>query len=103
MCQTLPLLLPVGIEPQFDDPSPSATLRPLGSARPIHLAPSTSVHFVGTVSSPYSPLSRAHPKLPYYCLLNVADVVVPPPPSQGLPCEQGRTPSPHLRSIHHVY
>ena len=50
--RTLPLLLPAGVEPQFEVASPSITLRLHGSARLIPLGPSTSVQFIGTVPSP---------------------------------------------------
>ena len=91
MRQTLPQLLPVSVEHQFDDPTPSATLRPHSNARPIHLAPSTSIQFIGTMSSPCSPLSLAHPTLPCYCLTSVADAVTPPRPSSYLSCAYDQT------------
>ena len=81
MRRTLPLLLPAGVKPQFEVPSPSDTLRLHSSACLIPLAPSTSVQFIGTVPSPCSTLSRAYPILPCYCLLSAADVVAPPLPS----------------------
>ena len=101
MRQNCPLLLPAGVELQFEIPSSLVALRLHGNARLIPLAPSTSVQFVGTEPSPYSTLSRAHSNLPYYRLLVAAAVVVPSPSSRGLPGARGQARSVSLWSSHH--
>ena len=102
-CQARPLLHPYHDELQFEDSPPLATLRPNDNASSICLAPYTSIQFRGTVSSPCSPPSRAHPIFTATAFPTPLTRSRHHRPSRRLPCARGRTHSARPRLIHHIW